>query len=185
VSVPRPQRRRLRLTPMNRALALLAAASTVLAEGRIGCGLDREAARGARLLGADSARLRLSAARAAGRKLAHVEPAPRLAVSPGPPPAYGSAWFTAELNEVYAVSQTLTDEQRRIADFWADGPGTVTPPGHWNLIAIDLVREAGWSTLRTSRLFSALNTARPTRSSPAGTPSTRTGHSVPRPRSVG
>jgi hypothetical protein len=88
-----------------------------------------------------------------------VEPAPRLAVSPGPPPAYGSAWFTAELNEVYAVSQTLTDEQRRIADFWADGPGTVTPPGHWNLIAIDLVREAGWSTPRTSRLFSALNTA--------------------------
>jgi hypothetical protein len=60
---------------------------------------------------------------------------------------------------VYAVSQTLTDEQRRIADFWADGPGTVTPPGHWNLIAIDLVREAGWSTPRTSRLFSALNTA--------------------------
>jgi PAP2 superfamily len=78
---------------------------------------------------------------------------------PGPPPAYGSARFTAELNEVYAVSQAFTDEQRRIADYWADGPGTVTPSGHWNTIAIGLVHEAGWSTLRTSRLFSALNTA--------------------------
>jgi membrane-associated phospholipid phosphatase len=78
---------------------------------------------------------------------------------PGPPPAYGSARFRAELNEVYAVSRGLTDEQRRIADFWADGAGTVTPPGHWNMIAIALVRESGWSTLRASRLFSALNTA--------------------------
>ena len=78
---------------------------------------------------------------------------------PGPPPAYGSQQFLAEMNEVYAVSQTLTDEQRRIAAYWADGPGTVTPPGHWNLIAIDLVRAAGWSTLPTARLFAALNTA--------------------------
>lgn len=78
---------------------------------------------------------------------------------PGPPPAYGSALFLAELNEVYAVSQTLTAEQREIADYWADGPGTVTPPGHWNLIALDLVEAANWSTVRSSRLFSALNTA--------------------------
>ncbi len=78
---------------------------------------------------------------------------------PGPPPAYGSARFTAEMNEVYRVSQTLTDEQRRIADHWADGPGTVTPAGHWNVIALGLVDEAGWSTLRSSRLFAVLNTA--------------------------
>jgi hypothetical protein len=78
---------------------------------------------------------------------------------PGPPPAYGSAAFLAEMNEVYTVSQTLTDEQKRIADYWADGAGTATPPGHWNLIAIDLVRAAGWSTLRSAWLFAALNTA--------------------------
>lgn len=78
---------------------------------------------------------------------------------PGPPPAYGSSQFLAETNEVYAVSQTLTDEQRRIADYWADGTGTVTPPGHWNVIAADLVSAAGWSTLRSARLFAALNTA--------------------------
>ena len=60
---------------------------------------------------------------------------------------------------MYAVSQALTAEQKRIADFWADGVGTVTPPGHWNRIALDLVRAPGWSTAGTSLLFSALNTA--------------------------
>jgi hypothetical protein len=78
---------------------------------------------------------------------------------PGPPPAYDSPLFLAEMNEVYATSRTLTVEQRRIADFWADGAGTVTPAGHWNVIAADLVRAAGWSTLPSARLFAALNTA--------------------------
>jgi PAP2 superfamily len=78
---------------------------------------------------------------------------------PGPPPAYGSPEFRRELHEVYAVSQSLTPEQKGIAEFWADGPGTVTPPGHWNEIALDMLEPAGWSTLLESRLFSALNTA--------------------------
>lgn len=76
---------------------------------------------------------------------------------PGPPPAYGSPRFLAELNEVYTVSRTLTTEQKRIADFWADGAGTVTPPGHWNAIAVDLAEH--FSTKRTARLFATLNTA--------------------------
>ena len=78
---------------------------------------------------------------------------------PSPPPAFGSPQFFAENQEVYAISLSLTDEQKRIADYWADGPGTVTPPGHWNVIALDLVREADWGTLATARLFAALNTA--------------------------
>jgi hypothetical protein len=78
---------------------------------------------------------------------------------PTPPPEYGSARFRAEVSQVYAVPQPLTDEQKRIADYWSDGAGTVTPPGHWNRIALDLVRPDGWSTLRTTWLFAALNTA--------------------------
>jgi membrane-associated phospholipid phosphatase len=60
---------------------------------------------------------------------------------------------------VYAISLSLSEEQKRIADYWADGPGTATPPGHWNLIALDLVRKADWGTVPTARLFAALNTA--------------------------
>ena len=78
---------------------------------------------------------------------------------PGPPPAYGSARLLSEVQEVYAVRQGLTAEQKRIADYWADGAGTATPPGHWNRIALGLVGGRRWSTLRESRLFSALNTA--------------------------
>jgi len=78
---------------------------------------------------------------------------------PRPPPLYGSRAFLAELDELYTVSQTLSAEQKRIAQYWADGAGTVTPPGHWNRIALDLARTAGWPTLRESLLFSALNTA--------------------------
>jgi membrane-associated phospholipid phosphatase len=78
---------------------------------------------------------------------------------PGPPPAYGKAQFEAELRGVYDVSRSLTAEQMRIANFWADGPRTATPPGHWNQIALEMLERAGWSTLLESRLLSALNTA--------------------------
>ncbi len=47
---------------------------------------------------------------------------------PGPPPVFGTAAYAAETREVYDVGRSLTDAQKRIAEFWADGPGTVTPP---------------------------------------------------------
>jgi hypothetical protein len=78
---------------------------------------------------------------------------------PGPPPAFGSEAYAREVQEVYDVSLGLTDEQKRIADFWADGAGTVTPPGHWNRIAIELIRSQGLSDVASARVFAALNTA--------------------------
>jgi hypothetical protein len=78
---------------------------------------------------------------------------------PGPPPSYGSLRFLTEMLEVYVVSKTLTAKQKQIADFWADGAGTVTPSGHWNAISIQLLGDAGWSLRATARLFAALNTA--------------------------
>ena len=62
------------------------------------------------------------------------------ALRPGPPPAFGSRRWVRELREVYEVSRALTGEQQRIAERWADGPGTATPPGHWNSIALELIR---------------------------------------------
>lgn len=78
---------------------------------------------------------------------------------PPPPPAFGSAQFLAELDEVHAVAQSLTAEQKRIVDFWADGPGTATPPGHWNAVALELIRGRNLSTRAAARLFATLNTA--------------------------
>jgi hypothetical protein len=78
---------------------------------------------------------------------------------PGPPPAFDSRRYAREMREVYDVSRALTDEQKRIADFWADGPGTVTPPGHWNQIALGLIRSHRLSQSAAARVLAALNTA--------------------------
>ncbi len=81
------------------------------------------------------------------------------AVRPGPPPAYGSPQFVAEAKEVLDTVNHLTDEQKRIAQFWAGGAGTPLPPGIWNQILLDTVREERMSTPRVARAFALLNVA--------------------------
>jgi membrane-associated phospholipid phosphatase len=80
-------------------------------------------------------------------------------VRPGPPPAFGSPQFRAEAQEVLDVTRNLTPDQKRIADFWKDGGGTPLPPGHWNQIALDVVKKQQLSTPRVARTFALLNVA--------------------------
>jgi hypothetical protein len=81
-------------------------------------------------------------------------------IIPGPPPAYGSPEQVAEAREVYDVSQHLTDDQKRIAKFWAGGAGTPLPPGIWNQLLLDKVkRSSPVSTPRVARQFAVLNVA--------------------------
>jgi membrane-associated phospholipid phosphatase len=81
------------------------------------------------------------------------------AVRPGPCPAYGSAGWNTDRDEVLSVFQNLTVEQKAIADFWADGPGTATPPGHWAEIAVDAGVAANLVDVRMARVLALLNTA--------------------------
>jgi membrane-associated phospholipid phosphatase len=81
------------------------------------------------------------------------------ALRPAPPAPFGTAAYAEEVREVYEVSRSLTDEQKRIADLWADGPGTVTPPGHWNVIALDLIRGSRVSAREAAQVLAAANTA--------------------------
>jgi hypothetical protein len=83
----------------------------------------------------------------------------RISPSAEPETAFGSKRYAREVREVYDVSQALTTEQKRIADFWADGAGTITPPGHWNAIALDLIRSHRLSDRAAAHLLAALNTA--------------------------
>jgi membrane-associated phospholipid phosphatase len=78
---------------------------------------------------------------------------------PGPPPPIGSPEFEAALKEVRYFSDYRTPEQLRIAEFWADGAGTVTPPGHWNQIASDLILQYGLNDLRAARALALTNMA--------------------------
>lgn len=53
-----------------------------------------------------------------------------LPLDPGPPRA-GTVPRQAEIDEVVRLSAGLNDEQKVIAEYWADGTGSESPPGHW------------------------------------------------------
>jgi membrane-associated phospholipid phosphatase len=76
-----------------------------------------------------------------------------------PPPNIDSDAFRAALADVRSIAESRTPEQLEIARFWADGAGTYTPPGHWNEIAADLMREHGLSELSTARVMAVMNMA--------------------------
>ncbi|HEY6747250.1 MAG TPA: vanadium-dependent haloperoxidase [Mycobacteriales bacterium] len=55
---------------------------------------------------------------------------------PVPPPApAGSARFREQAEELVAISARLSSRQKAIAQYWADGPNSELPPGHWCLFA--------------------------------------------------
>jgi hypothetical protein len=64
-----------------------------------------------------------------------------------------------ETAEVKSYSDNATREQVAIAHKWSDGAGTYTPPGHWNDIAAEHVRDARFSEVRAARAFALLNMA--------------------------
>lgn len=73
-------------------------------------------------------------------------PAPSVFVNGSFTPA-----FLQQVQEVATINANLTPDQKQIANFWADGGGTVTPPGHWMQVAIGLVLRSGWSAVRAAR----------------------------------
>jgi membrane-associated phospholipid phosphatase len=80
----------------------------------------------------------------------------------GPPPI-ASDRYARDYNEVKALGAALgstrTAEQTMIAEFWADGSGTETPPGHWNTIAQGVAQLRGNTVAQNARLFALLNVA--------------------------
>jgi hypothetical protein len=82
---------------------------------------------------------------------------------PGGPPALSTLDWARQCNEVKelgrADSAIRTLDQTEIAWFWADNPGSETPPGHWNAVARELVVQHPRSLLESARLFAVLNVA--------------------------
>ncbi len=54
---------------------------------------------------------------------------------PVPPKALGTPEFAAQAQRVMDVQLALTEKQKVIAEYWADGPNSELPPGHWGLFA--------------------------------------------------
>ena len=79
------------------------------------------------------------------------------------PPSLESDAYATALNEVQslgsATSTTRTADQTEQAQFWADGKGSYTPPGHWVQIATQVALAKGNSLADNVRLFAQLDVA--------------------------
>jgi hypothetical protein len=58
-----------------------------------------------------------------------------LTLLPKAPARAGTDAYVDQATAVVALSAALDDRTKAIAAYWADGPGSVTPPGHWMLMA--------------------------------------------------
>lgn len=89
----------------------------------------------------------------------NLTPANFVAERPPPPPSTSSQQMKDEAAEVKRAVEHLTSAQLAIAQKWNDGAGTYSPPGHWNDVALEYVRDASMSEVRAARVFALLNMA--------------------------
>jgi hypothetical protein len=80
---------------------------------------------------------------------------------PPPPPPFDSLEYAEAYNEVKDLGRKTGSsrdaDQTEIAFFWEDGAGTVTPPGHWQVIAQSFADRFRSNLSETARLFALLS----------------------------
>src|SRR5438876_3711983 len=72
---------------------------------------------------------------------------------PGPPSAFGSAAFLADLEEIRTISDIRTAAQTQIATYWALNAGTVTAAGFWLQVATDNINARGLSEREATHVY--------------------------------
>ncbi len=80
-------------------------------------------------------------------------------IRPGLPFIVGSVEWQKDLDELKNIEKNQTREQARIANYWADGAGSYTPPAHWHRFAADEGLKAKYSEVRMARTLALLGTA--------------------------
>ena len=78
---------------------------------------------------------------------------------PEAPVTYPSADYLEQAQELIDISANLTDEQKATAEYFADGPSSEFPPGHWCLFAQSAARRLGYTLDQDVRLFFAVGNA--------------------------
>jgi hypothetical protein len=71
----------------------------------------------------------------------------------------GTRAYEAQAKEVVDLSASLTDETKMIAEYWADGPASELPPGHWCLISQWVSRRDQQTLDEDVKLFFAVSNA--------------------------
>ncbi len=78
---------------------------------------------------------------------------------PPPPAAFGSSEFQQQAEQVLEFSANLTDRKKVIAEYWADGPASELPPGHWQLFGQFVSQRDGHSVDDDVKMFFLLSNA--------------------------
>ncbi|UFH54725.1 phosphatase PAP2 family protein [Spirosoma sp. KNUC1025] len=79
-------------------------------------------------------------------------------VRPPAPPDLASDAYKKDLAELSQINKGQTRDQARVANFWADGPGSYTPPGHWHRTAANTAHDALFSEVRMARTLALVGT---------------------------
>ncbi|MBK8845089.1 MAG: vanadium-dependent haloperoxidase [Bacteroidetes bacterium] len=78
------------------------------------------------------------------------------------PPSYSTATnslYYIQAMEVYNTKNNLTPAQINIALYWADGAGTLTPPGHSMQIASQVIRKSNSDLFTSAMVFAKVGMA--------------------------
>ena len=78
---------------------------------------------------------------------------------PGPPQQWPHGGYVAQAEHVLQLNAQLDDRQKMIAEYWADGPHSELPPGHWTLFAEFVSRRDNHTFDEDVRLFFELGNA--------------------------
>ena len=81
------------------------------------------------------------------------------AFRPAPPPAFGTAAYRDQAEELVRISARLDDRRKVIAEYWSDGPGTSQSPGHWARFAQFVSASQDLDLDDDVKLFFALSSA--------------------------
>jgi hypothetical protein len=80
-------------------------------------------------------------------------------VRPVPPPSTSSTQMQQEVAAVKNAVESVSPDQAATVYKWNDGANSVTPPGHWNAIAVPYISNAKFSEVRAARTLALLNMA--------------------------
>jgi hypothetical protein len=78
---------------------------------------------------------------------------------PGPPKNADGSYSTKDIQTAVDDTADLTDAEKVMAEYWADGPGSEFPPGHMAVFAQALSRKRSHSVDTDVKLFFALGNA--------------------------
>jgi hypothetical protein len=72
---------------------------------------------------------------------------------------FGSEEYLQQSKDLITLSANLTDKQKMIAEYWANGPHTELPPGHWELFGQFVSRRDNHTVDQDAKMFFALANA--------------------------